>query len=63
MLKTFQVFGISSLGIWLSDGEGEMGRRIDETGVWGKKICGPGTVVPVICEDSLVTVDELVQVS
>ena len=40
-----------------------MGRRIDETGVWGKKICGPGTVVPVICEDSLVTVDELVQVS
>jgi len=59
----FQVFSVSSLGIWLSDGEGKMGRGIDETGVWGKKVCGPSTVVPLIHEDPFVAVDELVQVS
>jgi len=59
----FQVFGVSSLGIWLGDGEGETGRRIDETSVGGKEICGPGAVVPPICKDALVAVDELVQVS
>ena len=40
-----------------------MGRGIDETCVWGKEICGPGTVVPLIRKDLFVTVDELVQVS
>jgi len=40
-----------------------MGRGIDETCVWGKKICGPDVVVPLICKDSFITVDELVQVS
>jgi len=40
-----------------------MGRGIDETSVGGKEICGPGMVVPLICEDSFVAVDELVQVS
>ena len=63
MLETFQVFGVSSLGIWLGDGKGKVGRGIDETHMWGEKICGPGAVVPLICEDSFVTVDELVQVS
>jgi len=59
----FQVLGVSSLGIWLGDGEGKTGRGIDETSVGGKEICGPGAVVPPIREDVLVTVDELVQVS
>jgi len=63
MLETFEVFGVSSLGIWLGDREGEMGRGIDKTCVWGKEICGPGTVVPLICKDLFVAVDELVQVS
>jgi len=56
----FQVFSVSSLGIWLSDGKGKVERGIDETCMWGKEVCGPGTVVPLICEDPFVTVDELV---
>jgi len=40
-----------------------MGRGIDETGVWGKKVCGPSIVVPLIHEDPFVAVDKLVQVS
>jgi len=60
MLEMFQVFGVSSLGIWLGDGKGKMGRGIDKAGVWGKEICGPGTVVPMICEDLFIAVDELV---
>jgi len=63
MLETFQVFGVSSLGIWLGDGEGETGRGIDESCMWGEEICGPGVVVPPVCEDAFVTVDELIQVS
>jgi len=59
----FQVFGVSSLGIWLGDGAGKTGRGVDETSVGGKEICGPGTVVPPIREDAFVAVDELVQVS
>jgi len=63
MLETFQVFGISSLGIWLSDGEGKVGRGIDKGGSWGEKVCVPDTVVPMIHEDSFVAVDDLVQIS
>jgi len=63
MLETFQVFSVSSLGIWLGDGEGKMERGINESCVWSKKFCGPGPVVPLICKDSFVAVDELVQVS
>jgi len=40
-----------------------VGRGIDETCMWGKKVCGPDTVVPLIGEDPFVAVDELVQVS
>jgi len=40
----FQVFGVSSLGIWLGDGEGKVGRGIDETCMGGKEICGWGLV-------------------
>jgi len=29
--------------------------------VGAKEICGPGAVVPLICEDAFVVVDELVQ--
>jgi len=63
MLETFQVFGVSSLGIWLGDGEGKTRRGIDEACVWGKEVRGPGAVVPTIGENSFVTVDKLVQVS
>jgi len=59
----FQVFGISSLGIWLGDGKGEMGRGVNKTCVWGKEVCGPGAVVPTIGKDLFVAVDKLVQVS
>jgi len=38
-----------------------MGRGVDEACVWGKEICSPGAVVPLIGEDSFVAVDELVQ--
>ena len=57
----FQVFGVSSLGIWLGDGAGKTGRGVDKTCMWGKEVCGPGVVVPLICKDLFVTVDELVQ--
>jgi len=46
----FQVFGVSSLGIWLGNGESKVGRGIDETCVRGEKICGPGAVVPIVRE-------------
>jgi len=60
MLETFQIFSVSFLGIWLGDGEGKMGRGIDETCVWGKKVYGPDTVVLLICKDLFVAVDKLV---
>jgi len=63
MLETFQVFGVSSLGIWLGDGEGKVGRGIDKSGWWGEKVCVPDTVVPMICEDPFVAIDDLVQMS
>jgi len=62
-LETFQVFSVSSLGIWLGDGAGKTGRGVDKTSVGGKEVCGPGAVVPLIREDVFVAVDELVQVS
>jgi len=37
-----------------------VGRGINKTCMQGKEVCGPGTVVPMICEDLFVTVDELV---
>jgi len=37
-----------------------MGRGIDKAGMWGKEICGPGAVVPMVREDSFVAVDELI---
>jgi len=60
MLETFQVFGVSSLGVWSCDGEGVVGRGIDKSGSWGEKIGVPDVGVPMICKDSFVTVDDLV---
>jgi len=60
MLETFQVLSVSSLGIWLGDGEGKMGRRVDEIYVWGKEVCGPDTAVPMVGENLFIGVDELV---
>jgi len=62
MLETFQVFGVSSLGVWLCDGEGVVGRGIDKSGSRGEKVRVPDAVVPMIHEDPFVAVDDLVQV-
>jgi len=56
----FQVLSISSLGIWLGNGEGKMGRGVNKTGMGCEKVCGPGAVVPMVHEDLFITVDELV---
>ena len=61
MLESFQVFGISSLGVWLGDGEGEVGWGINELGSRDKEFGSPTAVSPMITEDSFVSVDELVE--
>jgi len=47
----------------LCDGEGKVGRGIDESGRWGEKIGVPDAGVPMICENPFVAVDDLVQMS
>jgi len=59
-LETFQVLGVSSLGIWLGDGKGKIGRGINKTGMGHKGFCVPRVVAPQIGEDSVVGVNELV---
>ena len=61
MLELFQVLGVSSLGVWLGDEEGEMGRGINELGSWDEEFSSPSTVTPLIGEDLFVSVDELVE--
>ena len=61
MLESFQVFSVSSLGVWLGDREGKMGRGVDELGSWDKEFCSPSAVAPLIGEDSIVSVDKLVE--
>ena len=61
MLESFQVFGVSSLGVWLGDRVGKTGRGINELGSWDKEFSSPSAIAPLISEDSVVSVDELVQ--
>ena len=59
-METFQVLGVSTLGVWLGDGESKMGRGIDKTGMGCKEFGVPHAVIPQIGEDSVVGVDKLV---
>ena len=61
MLELFQVLGVSSRGVWLGNGEGEMRRGIDELGSWDKEFGSPSAVAPLIGEDLFIGVDELVE--
>ena len=61
MLESFQVFSVSSLGVWLGDGEGKVGRRIDKLGSRDKEFGSPNTVTPLVGKDSFVSVDKLVK--
>jgi len=57
----FQVFGVSSLGIWLGDGKSEMGRGINKACMGREEFCVPHVVIPQIGEDSVIGVDKLIQ--
>ena len=61
MLELLQVLGVSSLGVWLGDGEGEVGWGINELGSGDEEFGSPNAVSPLITEDSFVSVDELVE--
>ena len=60
-MELFQVLGVSSLGVWLGDGKGEVGWGIDELGSGDEEFSSPTTVAPLIGEDSFVGVDKLVE--
>ena len=60
-MELLQVLGVSSLGVWLGDGEGEVGWGVNELGSRDKEFGSPGTVSPLIGKDLLVGVDELVE--
>ena len=59
MLESFQVLGVSSLGVWLGDGEGEVGWRVDKLGSGDEEFSSPGAVRPRIGEDPFVGVDDV----
>ena len=61
MLESFQVLGVSSLGVWLGDREGETGRGINELGSRDKEFGSPSAIAPLVGEDLVVSVDELVE--
>ena len=61
MLELFQVLGVSSLGVWLGDGVGKTGREINKLGSWDKEFCSPSAITPLVGEDLVVGVNELVQ--
>ena len=60
-MESFQVLGVSSLGVWLGNGEGEVGWGVNELGSRDKEFGSPGAVSPLIGKDSFVGVDELVE--
>ena len=61
MLELLQVLGVSSLGVWLGDGEGEMGWGVNELGSGDEEFGSPNTVVPLVSKDSFIGVNELVE--
>ena len=60
-MESFQVLGVSSLGVWLGDREGEMGWGVNELVSGDKKFGSPGAGAPRIAKHSFVGVDELVK--
>ena len=60
-MESFQVLGISSLGVWLGDGEGEVGWGVNELGSGDEEFGSPNAVAPLITKDSFVSVDKLVK--
>ena len=60
-MESLQVLSVSSLGVWLGDGEGEVGWGVNELGSRDKEFGSPGTVSPLIGKDLFVGVDELVE--
>ena len=61
MLESFQVLSVCSLGVWLDDREGEMGRGINELGSGDEEFSSPSVVTPLIRENVFVSVNELVK--
>ena len=60
-MESLQVLGVSSLGVWLGDGEGEVGWGINELGSGDEEFRSPNAVTPLIGKDSFVGVDKLVE--
>ena len=60
-MELFQVFGVSSLGVWLGDREGEVGWGIDELGSGDEEFGCPNAVTLLIGKNLFVSVDELVK--
>ena len=60
-MESFQVLSVSSLGVWLGDGEGEVGRGINKLVSGDKEFGSPTTITPRIGENSFVGVDELIK--
>ena len=60
-MESFQVFGVSSLGVWLGDGEGEVGWGVNELGSRDKELGSPGAVRPRVGKDLFVGVNKLVE--
>ena len=48
MLEPFQVFSVSSLGVWLGDGEGEVRWGINELGSRDEEFGSSNAVTPLI---------------
>ena len=60
-MESFQVLSVSSLGVWLGDGKGEVGWGVNELGSGDEEFGSPNAVAPLVGKDSLVGVDELVE--
>ena len=60
-MESFQVLGVSSLGIWLGDGEGEVGWGINKLGSGDEEFGSPNVVTPLVGKDLFVGIDELIE--
>ena len=60
-MESFQILGISSLGVWLGDGEGKVRWGVNELSSRDEKFGSPNVVTPLIGKDSFVGVDELIE--
>ena len=60
-MESFQVLGVSSLGVWPGDGEGEVGWGVNELGSRDKEFGSPSAVAPLVGKNSFIGVDKLVK--